>query len=184
MLLLQNVANSINPRIVMTVDYPSTHEDKKMPVLDFKCWIGPTGEVLYEFYRKSMCPQTTIYASSALPVKTKRTVLVQEAIRILLRCHESLSWSTKAAHLTDLSARMLQSGYTAPFRATVIKSALNAFNKIKERAESGVRLIHRPDELDRVKRAEDRIWKGTTWFRRGGYVTTLFIPPTPGSRLA
>ena len=42
MLLLQNVANLINPRIVMTVNYPSAHEDKKMPVLDFKCWIGPT----------------------------------------------------------------------------------------------------------------------------------------------
>ena len=109
----------------------------------------------------------TIFASLALPVKTKRTVLVQEAIRILSRCHESLPWSTKAAHLTNLNARMLQSGYTAPFRATDIKSALNAFNNIKERAESGVRPIHRPDEVDRVKRAEDRIWKGTTWFKAG-----------------
>ena len=45
MTLLQNVANSINPRIQMTVDFPSANADNKMPVLDFKCWVNDEGTV-------------------------------------------------------------------------------------------------------------------------------------------
>ena len=139
---------------------------------------------MYEFYRKSMCPQSTIYAESALSWRTKRTVHTQEGVRILSRCHESLPWTTKAGHLTRLSARMAASGYPAQFRADVITSALKAFQKIKERADSGVRPVHRPDNLDKVRRTEDKVWKSKTWFRRGGFATTLFVPPTPGGELA
>ena len=179
MTLLQDVANSINPRIVMTVDYPSANPDGKQPCLDFKCWMGPNGEVLYEYYRKPMCPQSTIYARSALPLRTKRTVHVQEAIRILARCHPDLLWSTKAGHLTTLSARMFQSGYSTAFRATVFRSALAAFSKIQERAASGIRPVNRPDSLDRIKRTEDKAWKGTTWFRRGGGTQPPSLCPDP-----
>ena len=159
MTLLQNVANSINPRIQMTVDFPSANADNKMPVLDFKCWVDDEGTVMYEFYRKSMCPQSTIYAESALSWRTKRTVHTQEGVRILSRCHESLPWTTKAGHLTRLSASMAASGYPAQFRADVITSALKAFLKIKERADSGVRPVHRPDNLDKERRTQDKVWK-------------------------
>ena len=131
-----------------------------------------------------MCPQNSILASSALPYRTKRTVHTQEGVRILSRCHDQLPWETKARHLTELSARMASSGYNHGFRAAVITSAIKAFQAIQERAERGVRPVHRPDILERVKRAEDKLWKGQTWFRRGGYTTTLFVPPTPGSELA
>ena len=143
MLLLQSVANSINKRIQMTIEFPSGHHDNKMPCLDFKCWVDPHGVVLYEYYRKPMCPQSTIYAHSALPWKTKRTVHTQEVVRVLSRCSDSLPWDTQVQHLTQLSARMASSGYPAQFRADVIRSGIRAYRKIQERSESGIRPIHR-----------------------------------------
>ena len=88
MLLLQSVANSINPCVQMIVDYPSAHVDKTMPCLDFQCWVGDSGRILYEFYRKPMCPQSTIYVNYSLAWKVKSTVHMQEGVRIFLTCSE------------------------------------------------------------------------------------------------
>ena len=85
--------------------------------------------------------------------------------------HDQLPWEVKARHLTELSARMATSGYNHGFRASVITSVIEAFRAIQEMAARGVRPVHRPDKM----------WKGQ---RGGGYTTTLFVPPTPGSELA
>ena len=124
-----------------------------------------------------------MFASSALPWSMKRTVHTQEVVRILSHCHSDLPWEEKAGYLTDFSARMLKSGYPGVYREQVIKSGLQAYRKIVERADSGVRPIHRTDNLDRVAREQARTWKRVSWYRRGGYTTTLFVPPTPGSGL-
>ena len=70
--MLQQMANSINPRLQMTVDYPSGNPVGKMSVLDFKCCMDPQGTVMYTFYRKPMCQPTTITAMSELPWGSKR----------------------------------------------------------------------------------------------------------------
>ena len=38
--ILSEIANSINPNIQMTTDFPSKHENSMMPVLDLNMWIG------------------------------------------------------------------------------------------------------------------------------------------------
>ena len=37
-MLFQQIGNSIHPSIQIEVDFPSNHEDGKMPVLDLKVW--------------------------------------------------------------------------------------------------------------------------------------------------
>ena len=37
--ILRDVANSIDPSIVMEFDVPSLHENGRLPVLDFEVWI-------------------------------------------------------------------------------------------------------------------------------------------------
>ena len=89
MRLLQCVGNSIHSSIQLEIDYPSHHADKKMPTLDVKIWvekINNQSRVLYEHYAKPMSTKAVIYARSAMDWRTKRTVLTQEALRVILNC--------------------------------------------------------------------------------------------------
>ena len=51
--LLSCIANSIEPMIQFTYDIPGSYSDSKLPVLDVKLWLDPTGEVLFEFFEKA-----------------------------------------------------------------------------------------------------------------------------------
>ena len=51
MTLIQSVAGYIHPSIKLTVDYPSNHTDRKVPMLDVKMWIADENGrkvILYE----------------------------------------------------------------------------------------------------------------------------------------
>ena len=115
-------------------------------------------------------------AQGALPWK--------EGICILSRCHRDLPWAETASHLTGLSLRLYNSGYTHKYMDKIIQSALDGFAKIMTRAEQGGRPLDRPDSMDRSKRSKDKVWQAKSLYRRGGHTTTLFVPPTPGSILA
>ena len=57
---VQKMANSIQEDIQLTVDIPTDHPDKKLPVLDLRMWVedrkGEKGEifqeVLHQYYEK------------------------------------------------------------------------------------------------------------------------------------
>ena len=102
MKLLQAIANSIHSSIRMTIDYPSNHPDGKVPMLDVKMWIEEKGgrlQIIYEHYEKEMATKAVIHATSAIPRKTKRTVLTQEAFRRILHCSRHLEWDEVKKHL-------------------------------------------------------------------------------------
>ena len=89
MLLIQDIGNDIHPSIQLEVDFPSNHEDGKMPILDLKVWIEKHeahAMIMHEFYSKEVSSKNVINAKSAIPWSTKRTVLTQEILRVLLNC--------------------------------------------------------------------------------------------------
>ena len=49
----------------MEEDLPSRYEDKKLPILDMKCWISKDGYLEYEHYKKPMASKLVIPARSA-----------------------------------------------------------------------------------------------------------------------
>ena len=84
--LLQDVANSIHDSIQVTIDYPSRYENRKIPTLDLKVWVGERNGlpwIMHEHYMKPMATIAVINSRSAI---SKRTVLTQEALRIILNC--------------------------------------------------------------------------------------------------
>ena len=122
MKLLQSIANSIHHSIRMTIDYPSKHADGKVPMLNVKLWIEEIDgqrRLLYEHYEKEMTTKNVIHATSAIPKKTKRTVLTQDALRIMLHCSRYLPWETVLGHLNKLMMKMQYSGYDKKFRYEV-----------------------------------------------------------------
>ena len=186
MILLQSVANTIHPSIRMTIDYPSKYVDNKVPMLDIKMWIeviDDIARIVYEHYEKKMATKSVVHAKSAIPMKTKRTILTQEMLRILLHCSRYITWESVCRHLNDFTKKMQYSGYDQAFRYNVAKSAVNAYQTMMENDMNDVRPIYRPKSWHKEERIEHKERKRKEWYKQGGFDTVLFAPSTPGSKL-
>ena len=192
MLLIQEIGNSIHPSIQIEVDCPSEHQDGKIPILDLKVWIEESNPeqnvsgshvILHEFYSKDVSTKSVINARSAMPWATKRTVLTQELLRVLLNCSELLPRKVVNNHANDLMRKMQYSGYSKKFRHEVLLSAVEAYNKINDNDKRGIRPMYRPREWKREEREEEKKRKQREWYTKGGYDSVIFIPVTPNSEL-
>jgi hypothetical protein len=79
--------------------------------------------------------------------------------------------------------KMQYSGYNKAFRFHVVKSALNAYQKIREKNELGIRPINRPKQWRKEDRRKEKEQKKKNWYRNGGFDSVLFIPKTPDEKL-
>ena len=186
MKVLQSIANSIHPSIRMTIDYPSKNAGGKVPMLDIKSWIEEADGrrvILYEHYEKDMATKAVIHASSAIPKRTKRTILTQEMLRIMLHCSRYLPWEVVRTHLNKFMMKLQYSGYDQEFRHEVAKSAINAYETIRDNEELGIRPMHRPKGWRKVERLEEKERKKKTWYTQGGFDSVLFVPATRNSKL-
>ena len=85
---IQKIAKKIHKSIQVTVDYPSNHENRRMPVLDLEQWIEQIevdGEhkyqILHAHYVKKIASQRVISKESALSMQTKISILVSDLVR-------------------------------------------------------------------------------------------------------
>ena len=180
---IQKIGNMIHQSIQLTYDCPSKNEDGKLPILDVKMWVEEEEgrqTIAHEFYQKEISTKHVIHSRSAMPRKQKRTILTQEAIRILQRNKEE---KDRKKHLQEFSKRMQFSGYRQKFRGEIIKSALTAFERMKEEERKGERPIYRERNWKRKDRKREKRRKKTEWYKKGDYETVVFIPTTPQSKL-
>ena len=186
MKLIQSVSSHIHPSIRLTIDYPSNHTNEKVPMLDVNMWIKETEEgrkLVYEHYEKEMTSKAVIHAKSAVSTQTKKTVLTQEVLRILLHCSKHVEWETVCGHVNKFMMKMQYSGYGQIFRFNVVNSALKAMKIIKEKEELGIRPINRPKEWKRAEREREKEEKKRKWYKSGGFDSVLFVPSTPDGKL-
>ena len=196
MLVFQREANSIHPSIQVTIDFPTNYPDLKIPSLDLKLWLSQIFDqvthttsvtLMHEHYSKDVSSKAVINARSAIPWRNKRTILTQEVLRILRNCSDQLPWSTTCDHVSVFTARMQYSGYSEQFRAEVVRSALHAYDEMKDKDRKGEVPFYRGRDWRRVERAEERRAKKGGWFKKRGdgssNETVIFLPATPGSEL-
>ena len=168
--------------------------DRKLPILDLKVWIETkeketekrgekTSVIMYEFYSKSMASKAVINARSALNWSTKRTVLTQEVLRVLLNCSKMLPWERVVENVNEMVLRMQYSGYSKKFRYEVVDSALKAYREREKADREGERPLHRPKEWRKEEREQEKIGKKCSWYKRGGNEAVIFVPATPNSQL-
>ena len=115
MLLIQDIGNDIHSSIQLEVDFPSSHEDGKMPILDLKVWIEKHEThtvIMHEFYSKEVASKNVINAKSAIPLSAKQTVLTQEILRVLLNCSKRVPWDVPTQHFNDMIMKMQYSGFS------------------------------------------------------------------------
>ena len=77
---------------------------------------------------------------------------------------------------------MKYSGYQQ-FRYEVLMSALDAFEKIKERDEKEEQPLYRPKEWKKAERRKEKEMKKKDWYKKGGYETVIFVPYSQDSKL-
>ena len=82
--------------------------------------------VLHEFYSMDVASRL------ALPWKSKRNILTQEVLRILLNCSRELPWATVISDVNNMTLRLQCSSYDQKFRAEVVGSSLKAYNRLVE----------------------------------------------------
>ena len=76
---LHDIANNIVEDIVMTVDLPENFEDKKLPILDMKVWLGEEdGRIYYQHFEKPTSSKLVISSRSAHSGTCKRSVHIKE----------------------------------------------------------------------------------------------------------
>jgi len=76
---------------------------------------------------------------------------------------------------------MQASGYKKEHRFNVLKSAFNAYERIRAEADSNIRPMYRGKEWKYIERRKEKINKRYSWY--GEYDAVIFIPYTPESEL-
>ena len=184
------IGDSIHSSVILETDFPSNHIDQKVPILDLKVWIdevetseGCRKVILHEHYIKEVSTKFVIHREAALTLSTKRTILTQQGLRILLNCSPLLSFDIARKHLTSFSMRMQASGYDHAVRFEIIKSALIAYKKVREADEAKTKPMYRNKNWMKETRRKDKELKKKNWYTKGNYESVLFIPATPESEL-
>ena len=188
--IIRQVAELINPMLKFTMDVPSYHDDTKIAVLDLKVNMNEVMEnrLNYEFYEKPTKHPKILLAESAINENTKRTILTQECLRRIRNTKVELGTEIRNKHLSDFMLKMKNSGHKQHFRSQILKSSLNAFEKMLEEDKIGTKPLFRDGKWNKEGRIKAKENKMKNWYKMGPklvkiYKSILFVPPTPGSGL-
>ena len=186
--LVKAIGDEIHPSIKLEVDYPSKYPDRKLPILDIKVWIEERERdgkrvIMHEYYEKQISSKWVIHAKTALPMGSKRTILTQQVLRILLNCSKEITWQRKAYHVSEWMKKVQLSGYNKKFRYEIVDSAIKAYKKIYDEDLNKVKPIYRQRDYRKKERKETKMKKKKDWYEKGGYKSVIFVPSTPESTL-
>ena len=112
--------------------------------------------------------------------------MVNEALRRLRNTSRILGPEVQNSHLSDFMFKLKNSGYTKKFRVEVLMSAKAAYKKQVENENLGLKPLYRNRSQILIDRAKKKNQK-YNWFKGKGhqnFTSVLFVPPTPGSKLA
>ena len=179
--IFKTLGNTISDDIEVTVDFPSNNLSGWMPILDCEVKVEDN-KILYKFYKKPMASPLVMMKDSALPENIKRSSLIQEVVRRLRNTKRSLPWDLKAEILSEFSNSMKLSGYPENYRQNIIKSGIEAFEKICDESDTGGTPLYRPRGYKQKERRKKKLMTKTSWYRPEDAVG--FYPVTPGGELA
>ena len=152
MKIIKDIANDVDSMIQMTIDVPSRHDDKKLPVLDLKVWLSDDEQIYYMFYEKPMKSRFVMTKMSAMPMKMKITCLTQEAFRRLHNTKQEVDENTKIDIMNNFMISLKVSGYNHSERINILEGGFRTYDKLKEREKKGERPFYRPSYFEKEKR--------------------------------
>ena len=181
--LLKQIANTIFPSMQFTVDCPSMHQNKKMPVLDIQMSLSNNNKIVYEFFEKPCANKFTITKASAHNNRMKMSVLVEEGVRRMRNCSRNLEPEVVNGVMGKWAEKLRRSGYPQTTRHQVIKTAVQKFESMCKVEDGGGRPVHRPRTWQRRERLLDKELKaGGSWCKgeTDQITAPLIMDPTAG----
>ena len=182
--LIRTISDTIAPMVQMTVDYPSNHPSGRMPILDLEVWVED-GVIYHQFYKKPMASRDLVSAITAFSTAKKRSILMEEGLRRLRNCFPGMSWREKVVHLNRFSSDLKRSGHSPSFRKTILRRIIAKYDTDLSNHEEGRKKMYRSrQERTEMKSSRTVFGQRDTWFRSGGFTSTLTVPATPNGLLA
>ena len=185
---IKTIANSIHWSIQVKVDFPSKHENKRVPTLDTEMWleevdVGGTRkhQILYSYYEKEMSSRYLVHKNTAIPQSSKMNILVNELLRVMRNTSLRIMQAEKDSHVQHFITKMQLSGYNQEDRIHVYQKAKRIFAEKVDGKEvyPHVDKFARQSEMTREK-----IHKKRTWFKNGRYKSVFYVDATPDGSLA
>ena len=179
--VLKLVADTVYICVQFTVDFPSAHEDKSVPVLDLKVYCED-GQILHKFYEKPCAARMVIPFKSAQSRKMKMAVLVEEGVRRLRNHSRGLDWESSRQVMELWSQKLRRSGYPATIRHEVIRLACEKFDSMCKDEDSGKRPTHCPRIWQEKERRMEKEMKKKNWHKTSPNLTSapLILDPVSG----
>ena len=179
---VKRIADSIDPNLTVSTDVCTNHPDRRLPLLDIKAWIGEdcTGKVriLHTFYMKDVSSRLVMTTSSSHGDSMRKSVMVNELVRVMRNCSIHLDWNNEAAkHLSYYMRRLQWSGFSKEERYNLLVKALGKYDARKERFMETGTMYEQTGDVETQKRSAD-------WYKYNGkYESVLFVEATPRSEL-
>ena len=183
---LHDIANNIVEDIVMTVDLPENFEDKKLPILDMKVWLGEEdGRIYYQHFEKPTSSKLVISSRSAHSGTCKRSVHINELVRRMSNTSQRLDWTEHVAPvLTEYMRRMMAAGYKENYRKNILQNAISIFNIKLQKSNEGITPLNRSKDYRKAERRKEKLEKKKNWANKDGSLAPIIVPATPGGVLA
>ena len=182
MSILRDIVNHQDTDIQMTIDVPSLHSNRRLPVLDLEVFLIEN-QINFSFYKKPMSNPRVNLFQSAISNRVKRDTLIQDGYRRMNNCSENISDAEKCEILSVYMNSLRISGYFAPYRYNILKGILNRIRQIEDEVKNGNRDRYRSRKqiLDHKKQSIGNF--PNTWFLKDDVTNILKVPCTPGSKL-
>ena len=189
---LQQIANSIHPSIKVTVDFPSNHQNGRMPILDTEQWIenveiGNTikPQICHSHYSKPMASKYVTLQYSAMPYQNKISILITDLVRIMRNVSVQCKEEERSKKVQEYLLRLQHSGYNKAERHRIYVKAKRKYDTMKENAKNGTCPMYRSKFWKQNERRKQKIEKMKTWYSDNGtFESVFFVNYTERSELA
>ena len=131
-------------------------QDKTLPTLDTSIWMSD-GRVKFKFFEKPTVGNQVLNKNTALPTSCLWSSLLQETVRRLQNCCESLDKATKQQILSDYCQKLINSGHSVKSaRIIVVQGVVKYFWKLDISKLDVSDPSYKPLYLAKEYREEDR----------------------------
>ena len=188
---LQEIGNAIHPSIQLTIDFPSNHENGRMPVLDTEQWVEAVEvdgvvkpQVLHSHYAKPMSNRFLVHKDSAMSSRSKENILVADLTRVMRNVSIQCTNEERVEKVQEFICRMQYSGYSKEERVDVYRRAKKKYDNRVRKDIEGTEPLYRSKSWNRKERNKVKESKKKSWFRDDGSEAVLFVSATKDGELA
>ena len=188
---LKGIANDIHPSIQVKIDYPSNHDNNRLPVLDTEQWMEDVivngvcrTQILHTHYEKAISNKTVVHRESAISFVSKINILTADLVRINRNISSFCVRGEREGKMQYFMKKLQHSGYSKKERITVYRKAKGIYDKMCENASRDIYPMYRGKFWKQKERQIEKSEKKKNWYSKGGYQTVLFVDATPKQKMA